>query len=109
MHIYIKTKEVEISAKGNLPNRIIQALRKEFGQNLIYKTIEDKKFKKMKPSQALKHFRQLNQMSQAELGEKLGDVPKQHISNMENGTRAISIPIAKKLGKIFKVPTENFL
>lgn len=109
MHLYIKTKELEISAKGNIPNRVIQALRREFGQDLIYKIDGKKKSQKMPPPEAIKHFRKMNGMSQSELGELLGSIPKQHVSNMENGSRSISVQVAKKLGSIFKVPAENFL
>jgi DNA-binding XRE family transcriptional regulator len=108
MHLYIKTKELEISAKGDLPDRVVQALRREFGQNLEYKSAGNKK-SKMSPADAMKHYRKQSKMSQSDLGETLGNIPKQHISNMENGIRAISLPVAKKLASIFKVPVENFL
>jgi transcriptional regulator with XRE-family HTH domain len=48
-------------------------------------------------------------MTQAELGKKLGDLPRQHISNMERGSRGISKEIAKKLSHIFNVPIDRFI
>lgn len=109
MEIYIKTKEVEINVKGNPPNKLISMLRKEYGEHVVFKDNLPKKNKKMSPSEAIKYYRKLNKMSQTELGEKIGSIPKQHISNMENGSRAISIEMAKKLSGVFKVSIENFL
>jgi plasmid maintenance system antidote protein VapI len=39
----------------------------------------------------------------------LGGIPKQHISNMENGKRPISLKMAKKLSKLFNVSIERFI
>jgi len=41
--------------------------------------------------------------------EKPGKIPKQHVSNMENGSRPISKVTAKKLAKIFNVSVERFI
>lgn len=109
MEIKVKTKEIEINIKGNPPNKLLNLLRKEYGSQLIIKDALPKRNKKTSPAEALKHYRKLNHMSQAELGEKMGGIPKQHISNMENGSRAISIESARKLSNIFKVSIENFL
>ena len=48
-------------------------------------------------------------MTQEKLGEMLGGIPRQHVSNMERGTRSISIKTAQKLAQIFKVSVEKFL
>jgi DNA-binding XRE family transcriptional regulator len=57
----------------------------------------------------MKLYRELHKMTQAELGEKLGGLPRQHISNMERGMRAISLATAKKLSAFFKVSVERFI
>ena len=51
----------------------------------------------------------MKKMTQTELGRLLGDIPKQHISNMEKGMRPISLNIANKLSKIFSVSIEKFI
>ena len=61
------------------------------------------------PGFSLKVYRQNWKMTQTELGKKLGGVPKQHISNMENGTRPISKKMAISLSKIFHVSVERFI
>jgi transcriptional regulator with XRE-family HTH domain len=48
-------------------------------------------------------------LTQAQLGEKLGKIPRQIVSNMERGKRAISLTTAKKLAVIFNVPASRFL
>ncbi len=54
-------------------------------------------------------YREIHGMTQEGLGRMLGNIPRQHISNMERGTRSISVNTAKKLSKIFKVPLEKFV
>ena len=53
-------------------------------------------------------YRELHNLSQAELGEKLGSLSRQNISNMENGRRGISKALAKRtritLGLALKWP-----
>ena len=48
-------------------------------------------------------------MTQTRLGELLGGIPRQHISNMENRKRPISLNTAKKLAKLFNIPIERLL
>ena len=48
-------------------------------------------------------------MTQTELGRLLGGLPRQHVSNMENGVRPISKKIAMKLAKAFDVSVEKFI
>ena len=61
------------------------------------------------PGDAMRIYRKNNQMTQAELGEKLGAVPRQLVSNMERGKRTISLATAKKLAAIFNVSASRFL
>ena len=123
MQAVVKTPHIEIMVKGDdIPERILSLLRDEYGENVQiveedddelvdvtdtdwYKTIK----KSTLPSENMKIYRELHGMTQAELGEKLGGLPRQHISNMENGKRAISLNVAKKLAKIFDVPVDRFV
>jgi len=70
-------------------------------------------YKKIKsetsPGDTMKIYREINGMTQEALGQMLGNIPRQHISNMEKGIRAISVNTAKKLSKLFKVPLEKFI
>ncbi len=61
------------------------------------------------PGESLKHYREMHGLTQRQLGEKLGDIPRQQISNMENGHRTISLDMAKKLAAILNTSPVNFL
>ena len=64
---------------------------------------------KIIPGDNLRIYRQNHNMTQAELGQKLGNIPRQHISNMERGLRTISLKNARKLAAIFDVSPEKFI
>lgn len=61
------------------------------------------------PGGAMRIYRELHGLTQEALGEKLGGIPRQHVSNMERGRRPISMTTAKKLAKLFSVPADRFL
>ena len=48
-------------------------------------------------------------MTQATLGKLLGGIPKQFVSNMENGIRPISKKMALKLAEIFETSVAKFI
>ena len=123
MQAVVKTPHIEISVKGTeIPHRLIEILKEEYGKelNLVmdeedefidasetrwYKNIKDR----MTPGKYLRIHRENKGLTQVELGEALGGIPRQHISNMENGHRAISLKMAKKLSAILDAPIERFL
>jgi DNA-binding XRE family transcriptional regulator len=118
----VKTPLTRIRIKGRIPNKLIDVLYQEFGKNVqITSDSDDEKVdvfqtdwykrikKKLTPGTYMKVFRQNRSMTQAELGKVLGGLPRQHISNMENGSRPISKRIALKLAKLFDVSVEKFI
>jgi transcriptional regulator with XRE-family HTH domain len=64
---------------------------------------------KISPGDNLRIYRQNVGMTLQQVGELLGGVPRQHISNMEKGIRPISKKVALKLAAIFKVSVEKFI
>ena len=122
MQAVVKTPHIRIQIKGSIPSRLLSVLRDEYGKKVkLIEDIEDEKvdvfttdwYRKtnaeLTPGFSLKVYRQNWKMTQTELGKKLGGVPKQHISNMENGKRPISKKMAISLSKIFKVSVERFI
>jgi len=118
----VKTPLTRIRIKGRIPNKLIDVLYQEFGENVqITPDSDDEKVdvfqtdwykrikKKLTPGTYMKVFRQNRSMTQTELGKVLGGLPRQHISNMENGSRPISKRIALKLAKLFDVSVEKFI
>ena len=122
MQAVVKTPHIEINIKGEIPERLLSVLEEEYGEHVqlseerddetvdVFETdwYRDKK-SKMSPGDNLKIYRTNHSLTQAELGELLGGVPRQHISNMERGIRSISIRTARQLAKIFSVSPEKFI
>ena len=122
MQAVVKTPHIDITIRGNIPEKLLSVLKKEYGrkvrivddsENKMLRAVDTDWYKKTKasitPGENMKLYRELHNMTQAELGEKLGGLPRQHISNMERGMRAISLAIAKKLSAFFKVSVERFI
>jgi len=122
MQAVVKTPHIDITIRGNIPEKLLSVLKKEYGrkvrivddsENTMLRAIDTDWYKKTKasirPGENMKLYRELHKMTQAQLGEKLGGLPRQHISNMERGMRAISLATAKKLSAFFKVSVERFV
>ena len=118
----VKTPLTRIRIKGRVPNKLIDLLAEEYGNALqITQDPEDEKLdvfqtdwyknlkKSLRPGSYIKVFRQNRNMTQTDLGKALGGLPRQHISNMENGIRPISKKTALKLAKLFDVSVEKFI
>jgi DNA-binding XRE family transcriptional regulator len=121
MQAVVRTPHIEINIKGEIPEKLLSLLEEEYGDSIqvteddeetvnIFDTDWYREIRsKMTPGDNLRIYRQNAGMTQAELGEKLGGIPRQHISNMERGIRSISIKTARKLARIFNVPPEKFI
>jgi transcriptional regulator with XRE-family HTH domain len=63
----------------------------------------------MKPGDHMRAYRVSRGITQPKLGEALGGISRQNISDMENGRRPIGKEVAKKLTEIFNTSVEKFL
>lgn len=121
MQVHVKMRHIKIDIEGDIPESILAAIKKEYGRNVKFTKEEDsfvvadetewykETMKEITPARALKAYRMSRGMTQTELGEKLGGVPRQHISNMEKGSRKINVELAKKLAGLFDVSVEKFI
>jgi DNA-binding XRE family transcriptional regulator len=122
MQAVVKTPKTEIIIKGNISVKVLSVLMEEYGSafNIVENEddgecnlfeIEGFKSGKEKtlPGDSLRIYRESKGLTQAELGEELGGIPRQHISNMERGQRSISINTARKLSEIFNISVEKFI
>lgn len=122
MQAVVKTPHTEIIIKGDISKKVLSTLMKEYGSafNIVenddddlVNVFETEWYKSVKaktlPGDSLRIYRENKGFTQAELGEKLGGIPRQHISNMERGQRSISINIARKLSEILNVSVERFI
>jgi plasmid maintenance system antidote protein VapI len=65
--------------------------------------------KKMTPGKYLRIYSESKGLTQLQMGEALGGIPRQHISNMEHGCRTISLKTARKLSALLGAPIERFI
>lgn len=121
MQVLVKTLRTDIRIQGEIPPRLLDVLRSEYGAKLRICEEEDERlevtetswYKEMKaqtsPGDVMRMYRKNQQMTQVQLGDQLGGLPRQTVSNMERGERAVSLATAKKLAAIFHVPASRFL
>ena len=124
MQAVVKTPRIDIKIKGEIPRKLLSVLEEVYGEQIqlseeeendeetvdIFETDWYRDIRSsIEPGDNLRIYRENRSLTQARLGEKLGGVPRQHISNMERGTRSISLKTAKKLAKLFRVSVEKFV
>ena len=119
MQVVAKTPRIDVRIEGEVPETVLRALKAELGDELRIREGEDEfvdvmetdwyKGVKLIPGEALKHYREMHHLTQKQLGERLGGVPRQHISNMEKGRRTISLDMAKRLADLLSTTAVNFL
>lgn len=120
MQAVVKTPRIKVEGR-KIPREVIDFLRERYGEvDLIteeddeivevtnsrwYKNIR----KKITAGENIKFYREMHGWTQEELGGKLGNVPRQNISSMESGRRAISREMAKRLAALFDVRIDKFI
>jgi len=122
MQAVVKTPHIEINIKGDIPKRLLSVLEEEYGESVLLSEGDEDEVvnifqtdwyrdirSKTTPGDNLRIYRENHGLTQAKLGELLGGVPRQHISNMESGTRSISLKTARKLAEIFQISPEKFI
>ncbi|MCE2439789.1 MAG: helix-turn-helix transcriptional regulator [Candidatus Latescibacteria bacterium] len=122
MQAVVKTPCIEIVIKGDIPDRLMTVLNEEYGEEVqlsednsddlvdVFETDWYRSVKSgMAPGDNLRTYRENHGLTQARLGELLGGVPRQHVSNMEREVRSISVKTARKLADIFQVSPGKFV
>ena len=122
MQVAVKTPRIELKMKGDIPERVILFLEEEYGVSLrqtaddgdeVVNAFETDWYKRtmaaMTPGKALRIYRENAGLTQTALGERVGGIPRQHISNMENGKRPIGKENAKRLAAALHVDYRVFL
>ena len=122
MRAVVKTPHIEVNIRGKIPLELISLLEEEFGEYLQLAEDDEEETvsifdtawfletrENTTPGDNLKIYRENHNLTQAQLGEMLGDIPRQHVSNMERGIRPISIKNTRRLARIFKVSPAKFI
>jgi DNA-binding XRE family transcriptional regulator len=119
----VKTRNVWIQIRGAIPASLLEVLREEYGCRLIVRSewvgepmrdvlnapLYSQDPREMNPGAFLRLFRQLEDLSQAELGRKLGGVTRHNVCHMENGRRPISRSMAMRLSRLFGASADKFI
>jgi DNA-binding XRE family transcriptional regulator len=115
------TESALFEVKGEIPKELLNYLKDKYPEDI--EIIEEKDesvnlfdsdwFLNIGDStttgETVKIYRENNNLTQAQLGEKLGNFTRQNVSDIERGTRGISKNIARKLSSIFDVNIERFI
>src|SRR3989339_508139 len=123
MQAVVKTPRIEISVRGAaIPPRLMDVLKEEYGPELslveddvdeLVDVFETRWYRgvkeKMTPGAYLRIYRENKGLTQLQLSEVLGGIPRQHISNMEHGRRSISLKMARKLSMLLGAPIDKFI
>ena len=122
MQAVAKTPRIDVRITGEISKKLLKTLEDECGDDLVIITDPDEEFVDAKetdwyreakaelaPGESLRIYRQNAGLTQEALGKMLGDLPRQHISNMENNSRAISLEMAKKLARLLHTSPARFL
>ena len=122
MQAVAKTPRINVRITGEISKTLLKILEDECGDDLVITTDPDEEFvdakeadwykeakARLSPGESLQIYRQNRGLTQEALGRMLGGLPRQHISNMENGRRTISLEMAKKMAKLLRTSPVRFL
>ena len=123
MQVHVKTPHIRVDINGeDIPAELMNAVKAVFNTEeieIIDKEDEeyvnwfeseehDKIAAFTSPGDVMRIYRENRGWSQAALGEKLGGLSRQKISDMERGHRTISGDTAISLSRVFGIAVERF-
>jgi DNA-binding XRE family transcriptional regulator len=115
----VKKPPIEFTVQGEIPDKYLKLLEKDFGPALsVFKDEETVPvtemdwYREMKeketPGETLRFYRSLYKMTQEALAAQIG-VTKQKISNMEHNAKPISRKTAYQLSEVFRISPGRFI
>ena len=123
VHVVVSTQGTRcgsLDLSGVTAAEVLMALRKAFADQIVIDAdnesvdITETSFyrrmkKHMTPGKYLRVYRERAGWSQSELGDRIGNLQRQHVSRLERGKRGISKEMAKRLAELFSVPVDRFV
>jgi DNA-binding XRE family transcriptional regulator len=122
LRVSVKTARIFIRMEGVISWNLLSVLQEEYGRKLIVTSMSGERMQdillapfyepdtmEMSPGDYLRRFRLDKDLTQAELGKRLGGIPRQNVSNMEKGRRPIGRKMAGRLSRFFGVPVARFI
>lgn len=121
MTMQVVVKKPHIRLEGEIDSSLVRFLRDQYGEIEVIEDVDEEIVevtksdwynairKTITPGENLRVYREMHDMTQDQLAERLGSLSRQNVSNMEHGHRSISKNMAKKLAELFDVSVEKFL
>jgi len=97
---YLQMKYGDVEVIENEDEELVEVTKSNWYKNIRSKTTS---------GENVRIYRKLHNLTQEELGKKIGSFYRQNISNMECGHKAISKSVAIRLAELFDVSVEKFL
>jgi DNA-binding XRE family transcriptional regulator len=123
MQVHVKTPRIRVDITGEqIPTELMDAVRSVFNADEIelietedaesvnwFETEDHREIAAVTtPGDVMRIYRENRRWSQARLGEELGGMSRQKISDMERGRRTVSADTAIALSRVFGIPVERF-
>jgi DNA-binding XRE family transcriptional regulator len=123
MQVHVKTPRIRVDITGeHIPTELMDAVKSVFSADEIeliekeddesvnwFDTEDHREIAALTtPGDVMRIYRENRLWSQARLGEELGGMSRQKISDMERGSRTISADTAIALSRVFGLPVERF-
>jgi len=123
MQVHVKTPRIRVDITGeHIPAELMDAVKSVFNDDEIeliekeddeyvnwFETEDHREITALTtPGDVMRIYRENRLWSQARLGEELGGMSRQKISDMERGSRTISADTAIALSRVFGIPVERF-
>ncbi len=114
-------RERPIRVEGEVSEKLLALLREEYGEIEVYEDADDELIDSeesvvlretragMRPGDYIRIDRENMDLTQEELGAKLGGKSRQYISDMEAGRRSVSKALAIELSRVFDRPVDRYL
>ena len=119
MQVVVKTPRIRV--EGEISGSLLRYLRSQYGEVEVIENSDDELIEvkhsdwyrsirgTITPGENLRIYREMYGLTQDQLAERIGNISRRNISNMERGHKVIIESVAEKLADFFDVSVEKFL
>lgn len=119
MQVVVKTPRIRV--EGEISGSLLRYLRSQYGEVEVIENSDDELIEvkhsdwyrsirgTITPGENLRIYREMHGLTQDQLAERIGNISRRNISDMERGHKVIVESVAEKLADFFDVSVEKFL
>lgn len=119
MQVVVKTPRIRV--EGEISGSLLRYLRSQYGEVEVIENSDDELIEvkhsdwyrsirgTITPGENLRIYREMHGLTQDQLAERIGNISRRNISDMERGHKVIIESVAEKLADFFDVSVEKFL